>query len=215
MSSVKSKQLLVEGQDDKFAVVGLMEHYIPWPDKRDDAPVFVDAVGSVTEILSATYLRTKLKESSLQILGIMLDADDAPASRWESFRAICRPMFPTFPAELPPGGLIIENAGGIRLGFWLMPDCSSSGMLESFLRHLVPVPAEPLWQHARTSFDAARSLGAACRVVHSDKARVHTWLAWQDPPGESLGRALTRKTLDPKAPAAAAFVSWFKRLYRL
>lgn len=215
MASIKSKQLLVEGQDDKFAVVGLMEHHIPWPDKRHDPPVFVDAVGSVSEILNTTYLRTKLKESGLQALGIMIDADDDPVSRWNSFRTICLQMFPALPTELPSGGLVIENSRGSRLGFWLMPDCSSSGMLETFLRHLVPVPAEPLWQHAKASFDAARSLGAACRVVHSEKARVHTWLAWQDPPGESFGRALTRKTLDPSAPAAVAFVAWFKLLYRL
>src|SRR5689334_1167730 len=101
MSSLKSKQLLVEGQDDKFAVISLMEHYVPWPDKPDNAPVFVDAVGSVSEILDATYLRTKLKESGLRVLGIMIDADHDPASRWNSFRAICLPIFPTLPAELP------------------------------------------------------------------------------------------------------------------
>ena len=30
-----------------------------------------------------------------------------------------------------------------------------------------------------------------------------------------MGRALTQKILDPKAPTAAAFVTWFKKLYTL
>ena len=213
MPGLKAKQLLVEGQDDKFSVISLMEHHVHWPNEKSGWPVFVDAVGSVSEILNTTYLRTKLKESNLEALGVMIDADDEPAARWRGFRSICEPAFPGLPMELPTGGLIARNTSGLRLGFWLMPDCASNGMLETFLRHLVPDAAKPLWEHSEASFDTARALGASCRPAHADKARIHTWLAWQDPPGETPGRALTRKTLDPKAPTAAAFVAWFKNLY--
>ena len=213
MASLKPKQLLVEGEEDKFAVVGLMEHHVSWSNNKAQAPVFIEAAGSVSEILNATYIRTKLKESGLEILGIMIDADDHPDTRWSSLRSTCLPTFPTMPLALPASGLVVQNESGLRLGFWLMPDCSSSGMLETFLRHLVPDPAEPLWQHATASFDAAVLLGATCRPVHTDKAKIHTWLAWQDPPGDSLGRALTKKTLDPQASDAVAFVAWFKQLY--
>ena len=209
------KHLLVEGEDDKFSVVSLMEHHIDWPDDKTKWPVFIDAIGSVSQILKPAFIRTKLKESNLETLGIMIDADDDPMSRWASFRSICSPMFPTMPSDLPVGGLIAQNEFGFRLGFWLMPDCSSAGMLETFLRHLVPTSAEPLWKHSESSFDAASELGAPCCPVHADKARIDTWLAWQDPPGEALGRALTRKTLDPEAATATAFVSWFKQLYLL
>jgi hypothetical protein len=215
MASLRSKQLLVEGQDDLFSIVGLMEHHVAWSNQRDAAPVFIYAVGSVSEILDATFIRTKLKESGLEILGFMIDADDDPIARWDSFRSLCGHAFAHLPSALPAKGLVIENEYGLRLGFWLMPDCSSSGMLETFLRHLVPEPAEPLWQHAATSFDEAISLQAPCRPVHADKARIHTWLAWQDPPGDSPGRALTRRALDPKSPMAAPFVAWFKQLYQL
>jgi hypothetical protein len=215
MVSLRSKQLLVEGQDDKFSVVGLMEHHVDWPDRPAEPPVYIESIGSVSEILKARFLRTKLKESGLDALGVLIDADVEPIARWDSFRSICAPIFSGMPDTLPPGGLITENASGLRLGLWLMPDCSSSGMLESFLRHLIPEPDELLWAHAEASFEAARRIGARCRAVHSDKARIHTWLAWQDPPGESLGRALTRKTLDPAAPTAAAFVAWFRNLVLL
>ena len=215
MAASKEKQLLVEGQDDKFSVVSLMEHHVRWPNDSSGWPVFVDPVGSVSEILNATYLRTKLKESGLKTLGIMIDADDQPADRWKSVRTTCLPIFPDMPETLPLTGLITQNDSGLRLGFWLMPDCSSAGMIESFLRHLVPNTAEPLWMHAEKSFGSASLLGAPCRGVHADKAKIHTWLAWQDPPGESLGRALTRKSLDPNASATTDFVAWFKNLYEL
>ncbi|HVC62297.1 MAG TPA: DUF3226 domain-containing protein [Acetobacteraceae bacterium] len=213
MASLRSKQLLVEGQDDKFSVVGLMEHHVDWPDRPVEPPVYIESVGSVSEILKASFLRTTLKESGLAALGVMIDADVEPKARWDSFRSTCIHAFPGMPDTLPSAGLIAQNASGLRLGLWLMPDCSSSGML---VRHLVPEPDAPLWAHAESSFEAACRIGSPCRAAHSDKARIHTWLAWQDPPGESLGRALTRKTLDPNAKtAAAAFVAWFKQLYHL
>ena len=215
MASLRPKQLLVEGQDDKFSVVGLMEHHVGWPDRPTEPPVYIESVGSVSEILKASFLRTKLKESGLNALGVMIDADVEPTARWDSFRSTCARTFPDMPDVLPSGGLITQNASGLRLGLWLMPDCSSSGMLESFLRHLVPEPDAPLWAHAESSFEAACRIGSPCRAAHSDKARIHTWLAWQDPPGESLGRALTRKTLDPTVKTATAFVAGFKQLYLL
>lgn len=177
MSPSKSKQLLVEGQDDKFSVVSLMEPHVHWPNEPRGWPVFVDAVGSVSEILNPTYVRTKLKESGLEALGIMIDADNEPAARWNSFRSICLPMFPGIPIELPTRGLVAQNGSGVRLGLWLMPDCSSSGMLETFLRHLVPDPAQPLWKHAELSFDTAGSLGAPVETCMLTKRKsTHGWL---------------------------------------
>jgi len=215
MAQSRTKQLLVEGEDDKFAIVGVLQHHVEWPGQRGKWPVLIEAVGSVSEILNANFVRTKLKESDFEVLGFVIDADDEPPSRWNSFRAICHSQFPDLPEKLPTAGLVTEVQFGLRLGFWLMPDCSSSGMLETFLKYLVPPPAEALWKHSEQAFEVARTLGAPCRSVHHDKARIHTWLAWQDPPGEGPGRALVRKTLDPKAASAVAFVAWFKQLYLL
>ena len=209
----KSKQLLVEGVDDRGAVIGLMKHHVEWADNK--WPVFIDAVGSVEEILDKAYLNTKLKESGLEILGVMIDADDKPDSRWEHIHSICQPLFPSLPDALPKGGLVVDGPTGLRFGLWMMPDCESSGMLESFLRYMVPTHAEPLWNHAKSSFAGAKAIGSSCRDAHVDKAHIHTWLAWQDPPGERLGIAITKKMLDPQASTAAPFVNWFRELYRV
>ena len=209
--AIRPKQLLVEGEDDKFAVIGLMQYHVPWV----PPPVYIESTNGFTNLLEGTFLLTKLKESGLETLGIVVDADDNPVGRWNKFQSIFQPVIPGLPSVMPGDGLIVTTAQEIRVGLWMMPDCGSSGMLETFLQYLVPDLAAALWQHAEASFQTACSLGAPCRSAHHDKARIHTWLAWQDPPGESLGRALTRKTLDPTAPTAAAFVAWFRSLFLL
>ena len=215
MSQNNSKRLLVEGADDLFVVVGIMEHHVQWPRQKEMAPVLIEFVGSVDGILDPIYLSTKLKESGLEILGVMIDADDQPEFRWQRFRDLCKHTISTLPEQMPPEGLIVDCLSGLRLGFWMMPDCSSSGMVETFLRHLVPEPEGALWTHATVSTDQARTHGARYRDVHTHKALVHTWLSWQDPPGERLGIALTKKIFDSQAPAARKFVNWFIQLYKL
>jgi hypothetical protein len=192
-----------------------MQHHVRWPHDKSDAPVFINAVGSVDEILNTSYLSTKLKESGLETLGIMIDADDRPIQRWQSLCSLCKSIAPTIPRAMPQAGLIAECETGLRLGFWIMPDCSSTGMLENFLRHLVPTSPEALWEHAQASASHARILGAPYRDVHKDKAQIHSWLAWQDPPGERMGLALTQKILNPYAATAMPFVRWFMDLYQL
>jgi hypothetical protein len=57
--------------------------------------------------------------------------------------------------------------------------------------------------------------GAKCRPHHVDKSNIYTWMAWQDPPGQSFGTALVSKVLDSRAPQALPFVKWFRDLYEL
>jgi hypothetical protein len=216
VARIAPKQLLVEGNDDLYAIVALMKsHGIDWPDKPAPPPVQIKAEGGVDAMLKRANLSSNLKQAGLEVLGIVVDADDDPESRWETARANCLEAFPDLPAALPPSGLILENTERLRFGFWMMPDCASAGMLETFLRHLVPSEQAMLWDHAQASAVQAKGIGADYAAAHTDKAHIHTWLAWQDPPGVAFGRALTRKTLNPHTPAAVPFVAWFKTLFQL
>ncbi len=53
------------------------------------------------------------------------------------------------------------------------------------------------------------------RDAHQHKADIHTWLAWQNPPGRQLHQAVMERILDPKHPKAQIFVNWFRDLYDL
>ena len=207
--------LIVEGHDDKYSVVGLMEHHVAWPDGVNNAPVYIDVGFSAEQILKSSYLSAQLKTPNLKAVGIMLDADTKSRSRYQSLRGSCLTMFPALPEEMPKDGLIIDNGDGIRLGIWIMPDNLSGGDFETFLRYLVPEQSEPIWTHGVASVATARHLGSPYRDCHAPKASLYTWLAWQDPPGQSPGLALTKKILDPHSPQAMGFVKWFKELYGL
>jgi hypothetical protein len=111
--------------------------------------------------------------------------------------------------------VIEKNEQGKRLGIWIMPDNVERGMMETFMTFLVPEQQQDVWQLAQSSSHQARGLGAQFREVHRDKATIFTWLAWQDPPGQSLGTALVQRALDPHAPYAGRFVAWFRQLYGL
>lgn len=192
-----------------------MAHHIPWPDGKENAPVWIDIGNGAEEILTAPYISTKLKEPGLATLGLLLDADSKPAGRYDRIRHQCMSSFPDFPEQLPHDGLVVENEDSKRLGVWIMPDNYSAGALEVFLRHLVPSESEPIWEHAMRSVLTAKNMGASCKDCHLDKSNLYTWLAWQDEPGQYPGNALTKKVLNPHSDSAVPFISWFRRLYNL
>jgi len=214
MAAPKPKQLIVEGPDDLYAVVGLMRAHIDWPERKEDAPVRITAAGGARKILEPKYLAVELRTTGLT-LGVVLDADTNPQGKYDSIRRLCIGTFPRLPKAMPAAGLIEENEDQQRLGLWIMPDNTSEGTLETFLRSLAPEESAPLWTHATESVSTAINMGAKCRECHLDKAHLYTWLAWQDPPGQSGGAALTRKILDPQSETSLPFVKWFRDLYRL
>lgn len=206
--------LIVEGADDRHSVIGLMKFHTNWPDERREWPVFVEVGGSVDEILATGYLTAEIKARSTKQIGVMLDADASASGRYQRIQQLCGALFPNLPEQMPAGGLVVEYDEK-RLGVWLMPDNLSEGDLEIFLRCMVPSEGESLWSHACESVKSAISMGAKCRESHLSKANMYTWLAWQDPPGQSPGIALTKRILDPRSKLAEPFVKWFKELYRL
>ncbi len=207
---------MVEGYADLYSVVGLMSAHVPWPQGKLSAPVYIHMGNGAEEILKDCFLTTFLKSSVIKSFGVMLDADTKPRGRYIRIRSLASPFFPGMPSDLPNVGLVIENAAEKKqFGVWIMPDNKSEGGLETFLKHLVPNSAEPTWKHATESVQQAKRIGCGCRDPHVPKANLFTWLAWQDPPGQSPGESLTKKILDPLSPSANTFVSWFRKLYML
>lgn len=211
-----ANRMVVEGEDDKFAIIELMGHHTDWSDDKRLAPVWLEAVGDPDSMLKEVYIPTKLNESGTKTLGVVFDADENFDGRWNRVRQICAGLFQNVPLEMPTGGLILQDEPqGQRLGIWIMPNNASPGMLETFLRTLIGAQHAPLATYAETVVIEARRRGAACKDVHTAKSNIHTWLAWQDPPGQPFGRAITALTLDPHAGLATPFVNWFRTLYDL
>jgi len=194
-----------------------MRHHIPsWPaEGAVGAPVFIKVDTEIRNLLKPPALRAEFQASERKALGIVVDAETALASVWGRVFPFVQETFQNVDTDLPSEGLVLTHESGRRFGIWVMPDNSSSAMLEDFLGCLVPDEGNAIWQFATQCVDAARAQGAAYRDTHRPKANLHTYLAWEDPPGERIGAAITKKFLNPHAETAQTFVAWFKRLYEL
>lgn len=164
-----------------------------------------------------------LLKSEDRAVGIVLDRDlDLPEQLrpWPSLRHHIVKVLPnleaTLPKEigpLPTDGVIVPFGRDRRLGVWLMPDNTNLGMLETFVKQLVPT-GDRLLARAELTVNAIPAEDR--RFRHKvDKACIHTWLAWQEEPGIGMGTAIRSLYLKAEAPAAIRFVSWLERLVAL
>ena len=217
----KPKILIVEGEQDKRIVPEFIEAKgITWCNKQKEPIVYIKSCGGY-ELITPDVISTELKASRLTHFGLMVDADDNPSGRWESIRNACLKSIPDFPEELPETGLI-HTTNGIKFGVWIMPDNRMRGMLETFLAYVIPNESDPhesdtLWDYVEEVVSESRKKGAPFKETHTDKAKIYTWLAWQNEPGRQLHQAIKERILNPNYlhPKAQAFFDWFKTLYDL
>ena len=210
------KKLLVEGDQDKRIIPWLIEaRGVKWGESRNDCVVDIESRDGFENIVKPGEIDVELKVAGRKVVGIVADGNNDVAGKWASLRKCCETFFPDLPKLMPSDGLIHEDRGGLRFGVWLMPDNRAHGMMETFLTYLVPDASDDLLMHASVACDQARKLGAPFKDTHSDKAKIHTWLSWQDPPGRQLHNAVMERILDPESDRAARFFCWFCELFDL
>jgi len=213
--AIHPKMLLVEGKDDLRVIPELIEaNGVNWGTKNNPV-VYIRDYDGYQNLLDRDAISTELQASGLSALGIIIDADNDPAGRWQNIRNAILNTIPDIPSILPEEGLIHPAPNGVNLGIWIMPDNRMRGMLETFLAYMIPDEEEAIWQFAQQVTQSAKSQGAAFTDAHCDKANIYTWLAWQEPPGRQLHQAVMERILNPKHQKAEKFVTWFKTLYDL
>jgi hypothetical protein len=204
--------LLVEGKDDQHVVWALCgRHQLP------DA-FAVETPGSKADGIDALLdgLSVRLRADNLKTLGIMVDADQNLLARWQSVRdRLSASGYIDIPAQPVSGGWISDQTDLPRAGVWLMPDNSATGMLEDFVKRLVP-DNDVLLPYAEDVLDEIEQNDWR-RYGNNDrpKSLIHTWLAWQEKPGTPMGLAITERALRHDSPLAQAFVAWLKRLFEI
>lgn len=210
------KRLLVEGDEDKRVIPYLIEaNGIPWGETRKEAIVEIESYDGIENMLNPREITAQLKTSGLTALGLIVDADDNPTARWQQVRNVCLPSIDNLPENLPEEGLIHQTNFGVKFGVWMMPDNKTSGMLETFLAYMIPSGGDRLWDYAADVIIEAKNRGATFKENHTDKAKIHSWLSWQNPPGRQLHNAIMERILNPQHPKAEIFINWFKSLYHL
>ena len=215
MPQPNPRRLLVEGDEDKRVIPEFMDSYVVWGEKKSDAAVLIKPFDGIERLLKLGAIEAELNLADQDVLGIIVDADDRPDLRWAAVLRECRQFDPDFPAVLPSDGLIHVAPSGLRVGVWIMPDNEGAGMLETFLGQLVPTNQDSLWAFAQRCRIEAEGQGAPFSESHRDKADIHTYLAWLDPPGQQLHIAVLRKALDARTPLGLRFARWFVDLFGL
>ncbi len=205
--------LLVEGSDDQHVLYSLfVYHNIP-------ENFSVINKGGVNNILET--LDVEIDRSGLERLGIVLDADENLPTRWQSLRdRLERIGYTSIPLVPDVNGTIIVQDGKPIIGVWLMPDNILPGMLEDFISQLIPSKdTNVLW---KTVEDTIEQLPPQDKLSEGErrfpknaiiKAKIHTWLAWQEEPGKPLGQAITARYFDAGSPYTARLIAWLENLF--
>ena len=208
----KENILLVEGPNDKGAIEGLMQkHHVA----RNFEFVIATGIDNLLQKLDSY-----LKSSAYGVIGVVVDADKDVDARWQQLRDrlmktgkySCKKM------PLADGGMIIEAdepEQDAKVGIWIMPDNKYKGTLENFLLGMVPEDDELLVEVENELVRLETNNVKRYRDIDRNKAKVHTFLAWEENPGTSLYTAIVSRILNPDADIAKLFVVWIKSLYSL
>ncbi len=199
-----SKLLLVEGVDEEYVVNRLCEHHN-----------FTGKFGVVEkkgfpELKKA--IRPEAKVSRRVALGILVDANDNPAGRWDSVTYQLRRLGLDTPPQMASTGTVIDGTGGMpRVGIWLMPNNRCKGELEDFIQGLIP-EGDPIWPLASSYIEGIPAGERKFKSQKAQRARIHAWLAAREEP-RRMGEAILAKDLDANAESAKHFVGWLRRLF--
>jgi len=213
-SREKRFRLLLEGPKDEYFVQHLCNaHAIP---RGSFAYVRSEGFPAILEDLAAG-----LKASETEMIGMAIDADQDTGSRWQSVRDhLVKLGFRNVPSTPGADGTLVAGADdlpvylGKRVAVWLMPDNTTQGMLEDFVFSLIP-PDDDLWTMAANAVAQIEPAKRRFGRTYSRKAEIHTWLAWQEYPGSSLGMAVTRRYFNSQHSAALSFIRWLRAIFEI
>jgi hypothetical protein len=219
--------LVVEGVDDLHAVRNLVYQY--------NVEVYYAADETGPDVGECDFeirhaggrdrlgaaIGDALRLGNVSTLGVVADADQDHEAQWRSVtnhlfqHTSGRPYTSKDDLEVEDGWIaesvdVAEES--VRVGAWLMPDNVSDGALEDFAANLVPT-GDRLWAYAETVIDDLPR--RPFKPTHTAKARLHTYLAWQDPPREPIGRAISHGPLIAQSPLADQFVTWIRQLFQV
>jgi len=200
-----SGQLLVEGKDDMHVIWALCEKFNI---KENFGVIDCEGIDNLYE-----QIPVRLKQSGINTVGIIVDADTDLQSRWISLRTLLTTQGYTVPDELPLTGLIVTNAGNKRIGVWIMPNNNLNGILEDFISFLVPQDDELLPIVNATLQNLEDQKLNKYSLMHKSKAAIHSWLSWQEDPGTPMGLGITKRYLTTDQETCSQLINWLTALF--
>ena len=210
----KKGVILFEGADEKHFLYHFIDNkiginiydYISYPEPE---------IQGIEELLQD--LPAFIMDSKRLPIGVIIDANTSLYDRWKSIHNILKKAdYSNIPPKPLANGTFITDKSPILpdIGIWIMPDNKSEGILEDFIKLLIPEDdlKETAKQTVQNLIDKNIHLFTA---NHKPKAEVHTWLAWQEEPGTPMGQAVTKQYLKINNEIANKFVTWLNKLFDL
>ncbi len=219
MAKIQTAVLLVEGKDDQHVIWSLLQKFqIP------ESFEVIDC-GGLSKLKNGEDndkkgkenlmegIGARLKKPELQRLGVVVDADADILAQWQSLRDIFQKSGFSFPPNIPENGLILEEKGK-KIGVWIMPNNQTNGMLEDFVKFLIPENDSLLPKVERILTEIENENLNKYSAIHKPKALIHTWLAWQEESGKPMGVAITARYLaSENKELCQKFIDWIRKLF--
>lgn len=200
-----SKKLLVEGNDDQHVIWALCE-------KFKVAEIF-DVIDCEGIDKLSEQIPIRFKQSGINTLGIIIDADAEINSRWISIKGSLITQGFAVPNDLPSTGLVLKKENNIKVGVWIMPNNNLNGMLEDFISFLVPKDDKLLQIVNSTLDDIEEKKLNKYASIHKSKAVIHSWLSWQEDPGTPMGLGITKRYLTTDEATCSLLIKWLDELF--
>ena len=199
-----SRKLFVEGNDDQHVIWALCEKF-----KIPEVFDVVDCEG-IDNLYTSIPIR--FKQADIEAIGIIIDADVNLNDRWMQVKTLLSNQGFEMPNDLPAEGLVLSN-GNVKVGVWIMPCNNTNGMLEDFIAFLVP-PNDKLLSIVDATLNDIESKGLnKYSLIHKSKAKIHSWLSWQEDPGTSMGLSITKRYLITDSENCEQLINWLQRLF--
>lgn len=199
-----NRALLVEGDDDRHVVTHIRI--------RAGIPQFdIDPKSGKDELLKSIPYEALVEDRIT--LGVMLDANGDPASRWQAIAGRFREAGIEIPSFPQTEGVVIPSDPSARLpriGVWMMPDNESRGELEDFLAEMIPGD-DAVWPLARAYINGI-PMPRKFQEGKTLRAQVHAWLAARKDPRQP-GLAIKARDLEIGGPLCVRFTAWLRQLF--
>lgn len=176
--------------------------------------------GNVSTLLP--ILIPQLSDGRITRLGIVIDADykHKGVGHGASYKRITDQLR-TFGYKVPnpypkkERRFIFKHPDGLpSIGLWIMPDNRSDGMLEDMIAATISKKEQlTLYAYAHGVVSAIKN-PLFDATIHSTKAEVNSWLAWQKMPGKALVSVIGDGLIDLKKGPAQSFSEWLVRVFR-
>ncbi len=225
---MKKQLLIVEGKEDAIVIGTLVKNkdlFVVDFDGRQKEKTHLPKIRGrncegVSKLLDSleNELEVELK-AGYEDIAIVIDADLDIQSQWEAVRNRLLKLDFDMPKQPNTEGIVAQHRtdDSKKVGVWLMPNNRLNGMLEDFIKMLVPEDdlmlekAEAIVQKVKNEIPETNRF----KNVHQAKAEIHTWLAWQEAPGSPMGQAITKKYLNSDNEVCERFLNWLKTVFSL